>query len=315
MAVSFPLYETGSSPSPKKSSKAKLDSCDSKGKANKARALTENGEETLWEVGTLGTSSPQVLSQTAWWLLTQYFGLRGRQEHHDMTVTDFKFGRDENNTEFVEFVEGPTKTRQAGLSAKPRSLMPKMFATDDDRCPVAIFKEFLARRPPEIRGNGPLFLTCVKNPKSYAWYKKTPMGINKINNMMKSIVEGTPLQDSGKKLTNHSGRKTVFKKMKKAGYDGVTTIKVTGHRDVKSTEDYDEADEAKQRQNSNAISAATNNRSQLQTHVSKQVQFNPVQQMNNLMENKTQSFVFNNCQVTFNMAGSSPAGFVACSDK
>ena len=60
---------------------AKLDSCDSKGKArtpNKARALTENEEETLWEAGTLGTSSPQVLSQTVWWLLTQYFALRGR---------------------------------------------------------------------------------------------------------------------------------------------------------------------------------------------------------------------------------------------
>ena len=42
---------------------------------------------------------------------------------------------------------------------------------------------------------------------------------------------------------------------------------------------------------------------------------NPVQRMNNLMENKTQSFVFNKCQATFNMAGSSSAGFVACSDK
>ena len=118
-----------------------------------------------------------------------------------------------------------------------------MFATDGDRCPVAIFKEFVARRPPEIRGNGPFYLICVKNATSYAWQKETPVEINKINNMMKSIVEGTPLQDSGKKLTNHSGRKPVFNKMKKAGYDGVT-IKVTGHRDVKSTEDYDEADEA-----------------------------------------------------------------------
>ena len=55
---------------------------------NKARALSENEEETLWEARTLGTSSPQVLSQTVWWLLTQYFGLRGRREHHDMTVCD-----------------------------------------------------------------------------------------------------------------------------------------------------------------------------------------------------------------------------------
>ena len=37
MAVSFPLYETGSSPSPKKSLRAKLDSCDNKGKSRDQR--------------------------------------------------------------------------------------------------------------------------------------------------------------------------------------------------------------------------------------------------------------------------------------
>ena len=77
-----------------------------------------------------------------------------------MTVEDFSFGLDENNTEYVEFIENPTKTRQSGLSAKPRSFLPKtVFATGDDRCPVAIFKEFLWRRPPEIRTNGPLYLS------------------------------------------------------------------------------------------------------------------------------------------------------------
>ena len=40
-------------------------------------------------------------------------------------------------------MEDPTKTSQSGLSAKPRSFLPKMFATGDDMCPVAIFKEFL----------------------------------------------------------------------------------------------------------------------------------------------------------------------------
>ena len=56
------------------------------------------------------------------------------------------------------------------------------------------------------------------------------------------------------------------------------------------------ADEVKQRQYSNAISAATNNRSQIQNHIGKQVCFNPVHQMWNLMDHETQSFVFNNCQ-------------------
>ena len=56
----------------------------------------------------LGKGSPQVLVQIVWWLLTQYFGLRGRQEHHSMKVEDFSFGLDENNMEYVEFIENPT---------------------------------------------------------------------------------------------------------------------------------------------------------------------------------------------------------------
>ena len=50
-----------------------------------------------------------------------------------------------------------------------------------------------------------------------------------------------------------------------------------------------QVDEAKQRQDrnySNAISAATGNRSQIKTHDSKQVYFNSVQQIWTLMEGK-----------------------------
>ena len=111
----------------------------------------------------LGKGSPQVLVQTVWWLLTQYFGIRGRQEHHNMKGEDFSFGLDENNIEYVEFIENPTKTRQSGLSAKPRSFLPKMFATGDERCPVAIFKEFLWRRPPETYNRSTSSLLRVKS--------------------------------------------------------------------------------------------------------------------------------------------------------
>ena len=52
-------------------------------------------------------------------------------------------------------------------------------------------------------------------------------------------------------------------------------------------------------QYSNAISAAKSNRSQIQTHVSKQVYFNPFQQMSNLMEDKIQSFESNHCHASY----------------
>jgi len=46
-----------------------------------------------------------------------------------MTAEDFSFGLDENNTKYIKFIKNLTKTRQSGLSAKPRSFLPKMFAT------------------------------------------------------------------------------------------------------------------------------------------------------------------------------------------
>jgi len=131
--------------------------------------------------------------------LEQYFGLRGRQELHNMKVEDFSFGLDENNSEYVEFIENPTKT--------------------DERCPVAIFKEFLWRRPPELRTTGPLYLPCVSNPSSQVWYQRQPMGENKFNGMMKSVIEGKSLEDSSKTFSNHSARKKVVKKLKRAGLE------------------------------------------------------------------------------------------------
>ena len=180
-----------------------------------------------------------------------------------MTVEDFSFGLDENNTEYVEFIENPTKTRQSRLSAKPRSFLPKMFAIGDDRCPVAIFKEFLWRRPPEIRTTGRLYLSCVPNPSSQVWYKRQPMGANKINDMMKSVIKGTSLEDSLKTFSNHSARKTVVKKLKTAGLERSSIVKVTGHRNEKSLDDYDEGDEREQRELSHTISHAKNINSQL----------------------------------------------------
>ncbi|KAL9987244.1 hypothetical protein ACROYT_G001519 [Oculina patagonica] len=235
--------------------------------------------------------------------------------------------------EFVEFIENPTKTRQSGLSAKPRSFLPKMFATRDDRCPVATFKEFLFRRPPELRSTGPLYLACVQNPSSQVWYKRQPMGENKINSMMKSVIEGTSLEDSSKIFSNHSARKTVVKKLKTAGLERSSIVKVTGHRNEKSLDDYDEGDESEQRQLSHTISNARNISSQLargnsstsvNSSANSSSSFNPfspdVQCSNNFNQaafafqmpsyisgqnDQRQCFMninhFHQCQVTFNM--------------
>ena len=90
-----------------------------------------------------------------WWLLTQQFGLRGRQEHRRMRLEDFRIMKGVDDLEFVEFAEGPTKTRPGCLNAKSRQFQPRMFQTGRERCPVALFRQYISQRPPNLRTNGP----------------------------------------------------------------------------------------------------------------------------------------------------------------
>ena len=200
---------------------------------NKAKSLTEEEEKILWESGHLGGENPRSLANTMWWLLTQHFGLRGRQEHREMRIEDFSLHKDDNGIEFVTFAEGVTKTRQSGLRAKPRLVKPKMFASGNDtRCPVALFKKYIERRPTEMKTTGPFYLSVIDNPTSNVWYKKTPMGKNTINNIMKTMKENSPLNDMipDKKLTNHSARKTVVKKLKSCGVPKCEIKNITRHK-------------------------------------------------------------------------------------
>ena len=113
MAVGFPLYETGSFPSPKKFSRAKLDSCESKGKARDQTSpelspkmkKKRSGKRELWAQAVLkschrrfGGCLPNILGSeagrntTTWlWRISSLAGmkttrsllslLRGRPKH------------------------------------------------------------------------------------------------------------------------------------------------------------------------------------------------------------------------------------------
>lgn len=185
-----------------------------------------------------------------------------------MTVEDYRFGLDESNIESVEFIEDPTKTRQSGLSANPRSFLSKMFATGDDMCPVAIFKEFLCHSPPELGTTGPLYLSCVKDPTSQVWYKRQPMGVNKINQMMEPIIKDTSLEE-------HSVGKTVVNKLKTAGVKRSSIVKLTGHRNLQCLDDYDEGDENKQRQLYHTISSVSTANQLSETNIGSPSTLNP----------------------------------------
>ena len=77
----------------------------------------------------------------------------------------------------------------------------------------------------------PVYLQAMKNPSGLTWYKRQPMGKDSINAIMKKMKQNSPLQElcPDKNLTNHSGRKTVVRKMKACGIAKCEIINVTGH--------------------------------------------------------------------------------------
>ena len=83
-----------------------------------------------------------------------------------MKIEDFVFKTSDEGIEYITFAEGITKTRQNGLREKSRGIIPKMFATGTDRCPVTIFKLYLSKRPFEFKEIGP-FLS--RNDKKSSW--------------------------------------------------------------------------------------------------------------------------------------------------
>ena len=81
----------------------------------RADAVSEEEEELSWSKGVLGGV---ILNLTVFYCISQHFGTRGCQEHHQLRVEDIKFVRNptDGTTEYIEWNEGPTKTRRGWIS-------------------------------------------------------------------------------------------------------------------------------------------------------------------------------------------------------
>ena len=164
-------------------------------------------------------------------------------------IQDSESKRDDDGIEYLTFAEGPTKTRQGGLKFKPRLVTPKMFATGNKMpCNVVVvffFKVYLEKLPEEVKTTGPFYLSVIDKLVSKVWFKKTPMGKNTIDSIMKKTKLNSPLIDLclEKRITNHSARMTVVKKLKSSGIPKCEIKNITGHTFAQGLDDYDSGDE------------------------------------------------------------------------
>lgn len=71
--------------------------------------ISRDREERLWIFGVIGHESTE-----AFFYKCKLFGLRGRDEHHDLDISQFEIGEDATG-KFIQFVGRANKTFKCGL--------------------------------------------------------------------------------------------------------------------------------------------------------------------------------------------------------
>ena len=227
--------------------KAKLTVSKASGKGNRpqrAMPLTDDDEEKLWSSKAFGLHHPMALLRVLFWYFTMLFGLRGRNEHHQMLWGDveLKSGPD---GEFLEYTERLTKTRRGSDSG--RAFKPKIFPMEDKtRCPVEAFKLYASKRPTGDDLCSKFYLAVnYAFMKTGNWFKNNALGQHSIGNMLSSAAKIAQIDD--KKVANHSARKTAIKRLLDGGCPPSYVTQLTGHKSVNSLASYTEACDSIQR--------------------------------------------------------------------
>lgn len=235
---------------------------------NKAEALTLDDENRLWEVGQLGFNNPTQLINTVWYYNTKLLGFRGSHESRQLKWGDIMLVIDENGNKWLEFNERETKTR-TGNSTHLRPFKPKMFenVTRSDRCPVRAYEIYSSKRPSNFCSNDDPFYLSVNtrytNDSCGLWFKRSPMGHDKISQFMPRMAKAAGL--TGRK-TNHSVRRTMCTQLFQAGVAPNMIAQLSGHKNIQSINSYATANMNQQREMCNilqdnpthAISVASN---------------------------------------------------------
>ena len=281
-------------------------------KPNKALGLSENQIQKLWDEKQLGYHTPQSLLRTVWFNNTLFFGWRARDEHHRVRFGDFQIKCEDGpqGRDYVEWItERGSKTRTGEHEFVPdRTFNPKMYATGGSRCPVSIFKEYLARRPPEMAAaDSPFYLASIVKPSSDIWFKKQPLGKNSLGSFMKSMSEAAGLTG---RHTNHSVRRTMISTLRKENVEPLNIIALAGQRNLKSLDSYSSTSTEQQKDMSLKLSSFIEVCDAREKSVAESQILTPradPQRDESEGKHLFTGAVFNNCQFTFTTADAGSA--------
>jgi len=156
---------------------------------------------------------------------------------------DAKLKETAEGKKYLEFNERQNKTRIGSECRDIRAMPPKMFATyGTEKDPVVVYKLYAQKRPEKMNEeDSPFYLAVNNNLKAESlqtkeWFKVGPVGINKVNSLMKTTSQKAGLNNE--RLQNHSGRKTMIQTLSENDIPPTHIVQLSGHKNLKRIENY-----------------------------------------------------------------------------
>lgn len=224
---------------------------------NKATPFTPGELDSLREKNLLGYNSPESLANQLFLNNCLHFGMRSRNEHHELLWGDITVQTTHDGKEYIEYTERTTKTRTGEHRGQnsARKFLPKAFQNEDrEICPVTAYKIYRDYRP--ASANNPeckFYLALIPNPRTDIWFKNAPMGINKLGDLMKNMALKGELTS---RKVNHSGRKTCVTTLLHADVHPTLIQQLTGHKNLESINHYATASLQQQEMMSKTLAAS-----------------------------------------------------------
>lgn len=114
-----------------------------------AQIISKEQENSLWESGILGIDRRDTPLKTVFWTVGVNFGLRGGDEHRNLSRDNFKILKDEDGVRCLEYTESISKTFKGEI--KHRKIDPHRARAceipNSNRCPVNIFEKCFGVKP------------------------------------------------------------------------------------------------------------------------------------------------------------------------
>ncbi|KAM4883807.1 uncharacterized protein KIAA1958 homolog [Sylvia borin] len=149
--------------------------------------LTDEDVENLLKKGILSSTHPQGLLQLMLTNLIRGFGVHTHHQAHQLCWGQVVLRKTKGQVEYLEWKDNVSPGENEGLS-------PRLFAKpeDPDNCPVASYKKYARKRPPDtLNDKHPLYLS----PKSLCsvwdkvWYSRKALPKAKIYKIMEVITQ------------------------------------------------------------------------------------------------------------------------------